>query len=263
MVYFIFLLYTFLVFVRPQDYMLALSSFPIMPLTLAITFLGWLSKKNKIFNLSPIKNVIAFVMAIVFSLIAEGLPGMALNAFAQFLPILLIFLMCCHLVDTEQKYIVYTSLIVISSIIMAFHGVDQRLNGVGWTGAVPVQDGRITYIGIFNDPNDLGLVFLISIPLLLNLRKRSSSFLLRTVHSLALLLIGYGIVLTNSRGTLLGMMFIIFAYSYFRFGKVKVMVTGFIALPILVILMNMFRKSIQTNNQLMIGWHLGMRGFKC
>jgi hypothetical protein len=50
------------------------------------------------------------------------------------------------------------------------------LLGVGWTGMGMIQDGRIQYVGIFNDPNDLALLFVMVLPMALYLSSRGGWF---------------------------------------------------------------------------------------
>ncbi len=57
------------------------------------------------------------------------------------------------------------AVIVMCSVVLAVHGIEQARSGIGWTGVPIGEDGRIQYVGIFNDPNDLGLLFVAALPM--------------------------------------------------------------------------------------------------
>src|SRR3546814_17093893 len=67
-----------------------------------------------------------------------------------------------------------------------------------------VQDGRIQYVGIFSDPNDLAMLFIMAVPMTLLMAGRGGLLGLRRVFwwAAALTLL-YGVYLTNSRGAFL------------------------------------------------------------
>ena len=49
--------------------------------------------------------------------------------------------------------------------IISIHGIEQVKLGTGWTGIGLSQGTRIQYVGIFNDPNDLGMLFVACVPM--------------------------------------------------------------------------------------------------
>src|SRR5690606_2138462 len=89
-------------------------------------------------------------------------------------------------------------------VVLGLRGAGRAATGVGWPGAGLVGGGRIQCLGIFSDPNDLGMLFVLCMPMAAYLGTRGGMMGLRRLFwwSLCLLLL-YGVHLTHSRGALL------------------------------------------------------------
>ena len=85
---------------------------------------------------------------------------------------------------------------------------------------------RITWIGIFNDPNDLALAFVIVIPFIL-VSIIKERFIGKILAFTALVIIVYGIYLTNSRGGVLALLAAISSFFLLYLRKSKTMFMGF------------------------------------
>ncbi len=121
---------------------------------------------------------------------------------------------------------------------MAVHGVEQKANGIGWTGMPLVQeDGRIQYVGIFSDPNDLGLLFVAAVPMAVYLSSRGGFMGLARIVWLSLAgLLVYGVYLTNSRGAMLAVAAIVGVWLWLRRGLVTAALIGGIGLGAVMML---------------------------
>src|SRR5215472_6639194 len=82
---------------------------------------------------------------------------------------------------------------------------------------------RMCGTGIFNDPNDLALVLITAIPLCGYWLTDPNRKALRPVWIALILLLGYALMLTHSRGGLLALMAGTAAFLYLRFGGAKTM----------------------------------------
>jgi O-antigen ligase len=119
--------------------------------------------------------------------------------------------------------------------IIAMHGIGQVDTGEGWSGARTVQGGRITYLGFLNDPNDLAVAFLTALPLAIYLAREAASMLLRWASYGAAGTTLYGIYLTNSRGGFVALLAMLGVYCFHRFGLLRTIVVGPLALvPLLI-----------------------------
>ena len=111
------------------------------------------------------------------------------------------------------------SVMVLCATVLAMHGIGQHRSGIGWTGIPIGEDGRIQYVGIFNDPNDLGMLFVSVFPMAALLCKRAG-FVGKLFWFACILTLLYGVYLTNSRGAMLGVLVVIGAYIWYRRGLV-------------------------------------------
>jgi hypothetical protein len=66
---------------------------------------------------------------------------------------------------------------------------------MAWLTGARTIEGRITYLGFLNDPNDLAMTFLMGLPLTLFLAQTAGSFILRYLSYAAAGVTLYGIYL--------------------------------------------------------------------
>ncbi len=212
------LAYIAVLYIRPHEYMPALEGVPILPVLLILAFGFWLARQNKNFEASQHRILLTLTMLMSFSVALAGWMGGAVLVWAEFGPTLLLFYMVATAVDSLAKLRVIFLLLTVASCVMALHGIGQVSNEwvTGWTGAVMI-DGRITYLGFLNDPNDLGMSMLMTLPMCLYLANRGG-FLVRWAFRAAAGLIMYGVFLTNSRGAMLGTGSMLLMYGILRFG---------------------------------------------
>lgn len=213
------LLYVGLVYLRPQEYVDALKEVPILPTLLTAAALVWLPARNKDLSAPQHWFVPLFTLSIFLSLALRGWFGGAFKELGTFLPIVALWYLVSTTTVTVARHRLFMMMIGAATTVLAVHGLDQASNGTrqGWSGAWLSQGTRITYLGIFYDPNDLALAFVMAIPMILYLVKRAG-FLGKLAWLGALLTIYYGIYLTNSRGGMLAAMAQLFVVMVRRFG---------------------------------------------
>jgi O-antigen ligase len=99
------------------------------------------------------------------------------------------------------------------------------------------QGTRIQYVGIFNDPNDLGMLFVMCLPMAFYLSSRGGWLgLKRLFWWTAIVLLVWGCYLTNSRGTLLALVAMLGVYVWRTRGVVMAALMGVGALGGLMML---------------------------
>src|SRR5690606_5045639 len=178
--FFFMLLYLIFVLVRPQDYpQWENVGVPILPILLVTAFLFWLPSRRKDLGAPQHLLLFAFLLVLMLSQIVNGWMGGAMAQLASFGPALITFLVLSHAATERRRVSTTMALIVLCCGLLAIHGIEQVQTGVGWTGAELSQGTRIQYVGIFNDPNDLGLLFVIALPMALFLASRGGLLGLR------------------------------------------------------------------------------------
>jgi O-antigen ligase len=222
------LLYLVLVLVRPQDYPeWADLGIPLLPITLALSFLFWLPKADKQLSAPQYLLLPAFLVAQMLSHVFNGWIGGAQVQLGSFGPAVLAFFVLGHLAMDPGRLRRLLVVFVLCSLVLVAHGVEQAELGVGWTGVGLSQETRIQYVGIFNDPNDLGLLFVMVLPMALYLSRGGGLMGLRRLFwwgaGAALV---YGIYLTNSRGAMLALVSVVAVWVWRRRGPVTAGLLG-------------------------------------
>ena len=126
-----------------------------------------------------------------------------------------------------------------AALLMVHNGHVQQTayQGAGWAlgtysvGYINLGERRITYLGFFNDPNDLGMFLVMNIPFAIYFYKKSqvvSKILMFSV----LAALFYGIYLTGSRGTMLGAGALIAVYFIVMNAGPKLFITIVVLAPI-------------------------------
>src|SRR5690606_28882996 len=230
MMYLLILLYVMLVLLRPQDYpeWIARLSGPLLPGVLVLAAGFWLLPGGKSFAEPQYALLLMFLGAMMFSRAANGWFGGALLQWSAFAPVLLAFVLTANAVDSRARARVLMAVFVLCAAVLALHGVGQVRDGIGWTGVGLSQGTRIQYVGIFSDPNDLGMLFVMCVPMAMHLAGGGGQLRRLGWTAVAGLLL-YGICLINSRGTMLALIVMVGVYVWFRWGLFRAMVMGAIA----------------------------------
>jgi putative inorganic carbon (HCO3(-)) transporter len=222
------LAYVALVYVRPQDYVPELQGLTILPVFLGLSLLCWLPARGKSFEAAQhiLLPVLVVYAALVIAL--RGWVTGGITAFNDMLPAMVVFYVVATTTITLPRHRLLMKLILACGLVLAFHGIDQVQAGIGWSGAELSQGTRITYIGLFNDPNDLAVVFVVVLPMLGYLFSESR-WLGKLVYAVAACPLLYAIYLTNSRGGMLAALTQFLVYAAGRYGYVKAGIAGAIA----------------------------------
>jgi putative inorganic carbon (HCO3(-)) transporter len=266
--FFFLLLYSVALFIRPQEWTFTPDPFPFARILLIISFSCYLlQQRPKIMGYQGWFLIAIFLLIPISGIrnydLGEGLTQ-AQNFFIySFLP----FILFAGLVNTPKKQHWIFIIMLLACAVMLHHGLSQKASpdGMGWSGELLSQGTRITFLGFFNDPNDLSMFFIMNIPLAFYLRSISTSFFIRNgLIALSLGLV-YGVYLANSRGGLIGLMFLCLAFFYFKYGKIKTIFITVIMSPLAYIAMTMFR-TIDADEDSADGrieaWYEGIQMFK-
>lgn len=224
------LLYISAIYIRPQEWVPAVYGWPIINILAGITafFLAWdISQRQEAHIKEPqTMLLIAFLVCVMFSHLFHIKPyfGGALDSFLKFGTNVVMFLLFVNVLNSDKKIKISIWLIIILTVILAIQGIYQFKNGLGWAGQPLVQveegkaGGRITWVGIFNDPNDLALAFVVAIGFLLAFIFSKSKLLVRIASIPLMGVLLYALYFTNSRG---GYIALIATVTYYFLRKMK------------------------------------------
>lgn len=232
------LVYMALTILRPQDYPAVDGlPLPLLPLLLILALLAFLFSTRKYWAAPQFPLLLAFMLAIMASSVANRWLGGAMVQLGEMGPVLLTCFLMANAITTLRRLRMTMAVLALCTVVLAIHGVLQSQSGIGWTGMPLVEDGRIQYVGIFSDPNDLGLLFIIALPMALYLSAQGGLLGLRRLFWLgAAAVMSYAIYLTNSRGAMLALAVLATVWLWQRRGVVVAGVFGIVGLSLMALL---------------------------
>ncbi len=258
------LLYIVLTIIRPQDYMPGLANVPLLIVVQVLAFASWLGSKAKTFAAPQFVLLPLFLLAMMASEVATGWFGGSIEQLRQFGPAVVAFFVLAAAASSSPRHVrTIFAVFALCTTVLALHGVDQIRHGVGWTGMPLDKDHRIRYVGIFNDPNDLGLLFVSILPMAVYL-SAGGGLLRRLFWLTCAALILYGIYLTNSRGTMLAVAVIFGVYLWMKRGKLTALVfggVGFLAMRLIKTRFQDLEASGESATGRIDAWYAGIHMF--
>ncbi len=218
--YFYLLAYLSVLYIRPHEFVPAFMGWPVLPILLLLAFFFWLVRQDKRFEAPQFWIIPVLMLMMALSVIFSGWLTGGLNVLSEFAPVVMLFYMVATSTDSMQRLRQIFFVLSVCITVIAWHGIDQSIKGIGWTGAELSQQTRITYLGFLNDPNDLAMALVMVLPMILHLA-RDLGFLLRMVSYAAAGAVAYAVYLTNSRGSVLALGAMLFMYGILRYGLMK------------------------------------------
>jgi putative inorganic carbon (hco3(-)) transporter len=264
--FFFLCIYMILILVRPQEWVAQLQDLPVIRLSLLLAFFSYLALQQD--KTLPPQTICCMLLAVFILLsgirngwFSGGLQSSSNYILSAVLPIIVF----SGLTTTVNRTRVLMWVAIAAALLMVHHGIAQKNSpvGMGWTGSTLSWMDRITYVGFFNDPNDLGMFFVMTLPFVALFFLQGGA-LLKLIMALVALYILYGVYLTNSRGALVSLVAMAGVFSYLHWGKAKTLLTGILLSPALIFIFLKFR-SIDIEEESAAGrvdsWYEGMQLF--
>jgi putative inorganic carbon (HCO3(-)) transporter len=223
--------YLLFLYIRPQDFVLALQHIPIMLGLSVATFVLMIlhmAVRYRLITFSRVpQNILMlwFFAAIIMSHVAWMNPSLTVESAMDFLPTLVMYFLIANLVSTHRKLKFTVNLIVLATLVLAISGLLQYFTGKG-LGGKESYEGRIQAVGIFSDPNDLGLALVVVLPYFYLKLTEFSRLWQKPLAFLGLALLMYALFLTQSRGGILALGVVMVLLLTRRLGKVFGLVAG-------------------------------------
>ncbi|MFK5892543.1 MAG: O-antigen ligase family protein [Pseudomonadota bacterium] len=219
--FFFLFLYTVCVLIRPHEIWVEYSDWIIIRVFAILCFLSILLTKRPI--IVPYQTILFIIMLplIMVSAFLNGEGSKGIGASQEiFIALILPLFMYANAITTIKRQHLLMFVSIAASLIMIHNGYIQfeSDSGYGWagyshivTGSDRGGTGRITYLGFFNDPNDLGMLIVMNIPFVVYFYVKGN-FFKKLLMIIIILIFAYGIELTGSRGTQLGAFSLIVVY---------------------------------------------------
>ena len=220
--------------IRPSEWVPGIIGTPLLMVVgiisiIAIIFGVFSSQCPTVLTGNVEKMMLGFILAICLSHISHAYLGGVISSIEQFMPSFVgFFLVLCSIKD-RKRFNIFLFFIIILVSFVAYEGIQQYWTGYAIGGMEPIfqgeinEDGerfsitRIRWYGLFNDPNDLGLLLIIVVPFLVDMVLRRK--LLISLMSLPLIVAA--LYYTNSRGSMLALVVAICSYFLIRFRSKK------------------------------------------
>ncbi|MCX7088109.1 MAG: hypothetical protein NTV00_08675, partial [Methylococcales bacterium] len=242
MAFFLLCVYLALVLIRPQELTESTAQYPVVLCTLIITSIPFIfAKKNA--GSPQFFLLMGLVIVIAISAIANGRSGSVVQLVPDFFASVVVpFILFSKLIDTPKKHKIVLFISLLAALVMVHNGLSQKASdiGVGWAGTKLSEGTRITYLGTLRDPNDLGLFFVMMIPLAAYLMV-STKAVLKIIWFSVFSALLYGVFLTNSRGAFLGVLSLLGLWTFERYGVKKSIVIASFLIPVIFVVASKFR----------------------
>jgi O-antigen ligase len=210
-----------LLYVRPGDLSPAFAGWPLLPIAgglLTVSILLAFAARTLKPAWGPQMNwLLGTWFAFVFSHVGHTYLDMTIRTFKGFFTNVFVGVTVFFVLSTRKRLRGFATLWILLSLFLAIGGIVQQATGVGF-GGQPLVKGRIQGVGIFADPNDLGLAFLIAVPLA-RARFWAAGGPAWLLFYPLMGIFTYAMFLTNSRGGILSLALVFFLLSARRFGR--------------------------------------------
>lgn len=205
--YFGLILFTLLLYLRPFDFIPALVPLHITRIFAGLTFLIMLSRKGfnlkSIFKNSTQMRLFSFLILImIFSIVTSIWRGNSIKSFLEFLKLYIAFLLVINLIDSFRKVKIIIWIMVLSGLYISSLSIVNYFSNQAFSTSYRMH---AVVEGMFNDPNDMALCFVMLLPFVYFLMNDSRSLLKRFFLFMCFVLFIIAVVLTYSRGGALGL----------------------------------------------------------
>lgn len=253
------LLYLVVIYVRPGEVIEGWEGFPFAAIVQAVSAiavaLSLAVRPRSFWNQPHDRYVAGFFAASLLSNVAWGWFGGAYRTLLDVGPQVVCYFLLRGAIRSARdlRWVGYT--LVAATLFQAVVGIAQFQSGVGLGGVSVIETHtdadaqaddqadedpgavrRIRGTGIFNDPNDLAMAFVVAVPFLLGpIVRRRSPLPARALASASLVPILTALYYTNSRGGVLGLGAVLVLYCW-RVGKAAGTLIAVVGLTALIAL---------------------------
>jgi len=267
--FFFLFLYTVSVLIRPHEFSYETSNYIFIKVFAVLSFGFTLIALRPINFLPQHYMLLAFTPFIMVSAFLNGWGGGGIiEAQKFFVASIIPFFLYSNLITSisRQKILMYVCLL--AALIMVYNGHIQQASfdgqmgyGIGGSASMGRDEMRITYLGFFGDPNDLGMFLVMNLAFLAYFFSEKGK-LNKILMPVIFFILCYGVLMTGSRGTILGLIGVIFLYYFFKKAGARLILFGIIMAPIAATLISKFggvSSSDSSANGRLEAWYSGIQ----
>ena len=266
--FFFFFFYTASTLIRPHEMFQTSVEWIVIKVFAIITFCLVLIAQRPLKLYPQHWMLLALLPFIVMSgfLNGSGMFGIEEAKMLLISAIIPLFLMSACITTIKRQHILMV-VCLIAALLMVHNGHVQQTayEGFGWAlnthsvGYIDLGERRITYLGFFNDPNDLGMFLVMNLPFAIYFYKKDG-FLLKLTMFATLCALGYGIYLTGSRGSMLGAGGLIGIYFLVVSAGPKLFISAIVLAPIAATVLASLQSNIDDSaNGRLEAWYAGIQ----
>lgn len=254
--------YVALLILRPQEFVPGLQGTPLQQLLLVGCIAGYVFSGRSRSTLPQFPLILWFLLAASVSLGLAGWWGGVWPMLDRMAPVVVLFAILTVTTQELADLRRILGVMVACACVLVLHGHWQLEQGMSWA-KTPLLTGRITYVGIFNDPNDLGQLFAMCVAACFYLLYGAGT-LMRVVYVIAMAWLSYGVYMTDSRGTMLAVFAIFGVVLMRRYGRIIAVAAGLLAAIVLMATTRMATLNTQEASAYgrVEAWYEGFQMFK-
>lgn len=261
-------LYTAAVLIRPHEMFIGTRQWIIIKVFAILCFITVLIGNRPLKPYPQHWLLLALVPLIIMSgfLNGSGMIGIeeAQKLFVSAIIPLFLYTFCIGTIK-RQHLLMFVCLVAAMLMVHNGHTQQTAFKGYGWAlythsvGYIDLGERRITYLGFFNDPNDLGMFLIMCIPFTIYFFTKGK-FVTKLLMALTLITLGYGAFITGSRGTMVGSVALIGAYFLITYAGPKLFIASIIIAPIFATVITSLQSNIdESANQRLEAWYHGIQ----
>jgi O-antigen ligase len=230
-------------YIRPQDWMTAMLGLPVDWIIFGtlLAFVPFrIHRIPVLLSNHTFLLLLAWLGVIVMSNLVHSDSEVAKEQFTYYVKFVIVFVSFMLYVESPSavRMLMWAQLLMIA--FLAYQSFYQFANGVNWAGQTLGWDdgfgGRPRWVGLWNGPNTLCLLFVTAFPFLMEFITGPWNPLSRVLASGLLVLVFQAIVLSQSRGGFIALLASLGFWFLYRFKLGKGLIVGAIGIACLVAL---------------------------
>lgn len=248
------ILLTAVMLIRPEEISPDIAGLRLYLCTIAATTMAAFPKLLAVLTPEAIRTrpitvcVLGTLLSVLLSLTIRGRPDDGMDATGEFAKVVLFFLLLIAIVDTPSRFRIFVGWQIALILVLTAMALGHYHELVYFDGLDPVMQReydpelgvdvwipRLVSAGMFNDPNDLCLVLVFGTLCCLYRGFTADSVVQKILWLAPIVPFFYAIMLTHSRGGLLGLIGGLVAGLYGRFGWRGGVALAALGVPLLLV----------------------------